>query len=292
MADHALSLQPVTLETIDAWLALSSSVRPGIRERLQASIIDNPGLRRYVWLDHSGPVGGFALEVEAVAATTWRPRVKDGLSDQAAALVLDQSAGRLADLAAAQGARYVETIVKGPDRGQDPWRDALTQSGFEQIAVKCEWTRQAGKALPENAGIDIRACPAEADIVSDLYERSMAGSDDRATVFETGFGEPLGPADLVLIASVDQLDAALCASLHEPGAPQAWIKYVGVADAFRHRGLARCLLVEVLRRLEKAGAQTVRCLIDTENHASIALHRSLGFEKTDQCGACFYRVIG
>ena len=60
-----------------------------------------------------------------------------------------------------------------------------------------------------------------------------------------------------------------------------------VAPAHRRLGLGRSLLTELLRRLERAGADGIRLEVDVRNRAAIALYRSFGFRRTGRL-ADFY----
>lgn len=54
---------------------------------------------------------------------------------------------------------------------------------------------------------------------------------------------------------------------------------VYVAEEFQRRGVARALMVELIRLAREAGMHTMIAGIEAGNTASIALHRQLGFEE-------------
>lgn len=54
---------------------------------------------------------------------------------------------------------------------------------------------------------------------------------------------------------------------------------VYVAEAFQRRGVARALMVELIRLAREAGMHSMIAGIEAGNTASIELHRQLGFEE-------------
>ena len=72
--------------------------------------------------------------------------------------------------------------------------------------------------------------------------------------------------------------------------PRLW--YYGdlsVRPDYRRRGIATQMIRAAMRRLSEMGAKTLRCYVDDDNEASLALHRSLGFAEkpyeTFTCGS-------
>jgi GNAT superfamily N-acetyltransferase len=231
------------------------------------------------------------VELGKVGAAIWKPRVRTRLSDPEELAVYSRCLRSIMYISATQGMHYVESILKDGCGSETIWRAALQQNRFRLVASKCEWTTESRWSLRTGRRVRVRRIPAGASIIATLFRSSIVGSADRTTVYEMRFGEGLGPADLVLVANVGRINAGLCACLHEVGAPEAWIKYVGTVPGFRRHGAARSLLVEALNLLSHAGAKTIKCLIDAQNTSSTALHRKVGFKESNTCGDFYYRTI-
>ena len=291
MTDQALLLERVSRRSVDAWLALGASRSRDAYDAVLADIAENPRRERFVLRDSLGPAGGFAIEFGEAGATTWTPRVRSGLSGQEALQIYGETIHHLVSLGARSGMRYIECTLKDGTTREIAWKSALTRNQFQLVATKCEWVKWCGRPLPSDTRFRIWRAPTESPIVTTLYRHSIMGSRDRTTVYDSRNGSGLGAADLVLIARVGRVDAALCACLHEPGAVEAWIKYVGTVPRFRRSGVARSLLAETIGRLSRTGVKRVRCLIDTRNRPSLALHRALGFEQKGACGDFYYRKL-
>ena len=67
---------------------------------------------------------------------------------------------------------------------------------------------------------------------------------------------------------------------------------IDVDAAARRGGVGRALLAELLERLERAGAGTVRLEVDVRNAGAIAFYRSFGFRRVGRIGraSCRERV--
>ena len=291
MTDQALLLERVSRRSVDAWLALSARRSRDAYDAVLADMAENPRRERFVLRDGSGPVGGFAIEFGETGATTWTPRVKSEISDQEELQVYGETILHLVSLSTRSGMRYIECTLKGSATREIAWSSVLARNQFQLVATKCEWVKWCSRSLPSDTRFPIWQAPTESPIVTTLYRHSIVGSSDRTTVFDSQNGSGLGEADLVLIARVGRDDAALCACLHEPGAVEAWIKYVGTVPRFRRRGVARSLMTESIRRLSRTGVKRIRCLIDMGNRPSLALHRALGFEQKGACGDFYYRKL-
>ncbi|MCI2429785.1 GNAT family N-acetyltransferase [Candidatus Acetothermia bacterium] len=62
------------------------------------------------------------------------------------------------------------------------------------------------------------------------------------------------------------------------GARTGWIKALGVATDFRHRGIGRGLGEALLEEFRRRGVERVRTLVDWHNGELISYFRSLGFD--------------
>ncbi len=63
-------------------------------------------------------------------------------------------------------------------------------------------------------------------------------------------------------------------------ARKAWINRLAVHPDYRRQGIASRLVRECERRLRRQGMDMFAALIDTDNRASVALFRSLGYDVT------------
>jgi ribosomal-protein-alanine N-acetyltransferase len=55
---------------------------------------------------------------------------------------------------------------------------------------------------------------------------------------------------------------------------------IDIAEAHRRRGVGRTLLMEMVQRLEAAGARRIRLEVDLRNPGAIAFYGSMGFRET------------
>ena len=291
MSEQVLLLERISRHSVDDWLALRADLSRDAHDIVVADMAENPRRERFILRDRSGPIGGFVVEFGEIAATTWMPRTRHGLSEQEKVRVYGEAVRHIVSLSGQWGMRYVEcTLMHGTTR-ESAWKESLDLHQFRLLASKCEWVRGDRQTPRSEAHVRVRRVPPQSRLVARLYSSSTIGSGDREIIYESRFGTGLGTADLVLVASVDEVDAGLCACLHEPNAIEAWIKYVGTVPLFRRHGVARSLLAEAVHRLSHAGVKQYRCLIDTYNGPSITLHRGLGFEREGTCGDFYYRAL-
>ena len=291
MTGQALLLERVSRGSVEAWLALSARLGRDAHDAVLADMVENPRRERFVLRDGLGPVGGFVIEFGESGATTWTPRIRSGLSSQEERQVYSEIIPHLVSLSTQSGMCYIECTLKGGSTREIAWGSVLAGNQFQLVATKCEWEKWCGPPMASDTEFRVWRASTESPIVTTLYRQSIVGSSDRTTVYDSSYGSGLGEADLVLVARVGRIDAALCACLHEPGAVEAWIKYIGTVPRFRRRGVARSLLTESIVRLSRIGAKRIRCLIDTRNKPSLALHRALRFEQKGACGDFYYRKL-
>ncbi len=62
---------------------------------------------------------------------------------------------------------------------------------------------------------------------------------------------------------------------------RGWIYKLAVAEEHRRKGIGTKLLTEVTRRLHVAGATIIRCYIENNNTASLALFRKNGYQRME-----------
>ena len=74
--------------------------------------------------------------------------------------------------------------------------------------------------------------------------------------------------------------------LHPDKDVQAWINEVGVAPAFRARGIATRLLGAMIERLRSRGLASVWVATEAGNDAARALYRKVGAEETEGVVMC------
>jgi mycothiol synthase len=90
--------------------------------------------------------------------------------------------------------------------------------------------------------------------------------------------------DLVAVAPGGRLAAFCIGWLNQPRSGDGTvpitgqIEPLGVHEDFQHQGLGRCLLSEVLRRLQQRGAEWVDVETDNYRDAAFALYSSVGFQ--------------
>jgi phosphinothricin acetyltransferase len=130
------------------------------------------------------------------------------------------------------------------------------------------------------------AAPAEAPALAEIYNEGIAG---REATFETRPREPAEVAAWIeeglpfLVAEAEDTgplgfarvsayaDRCVYAGVGEHG--------VYVAAAARGRGVGRALLLELCDAAERAGYYKLTSRVFTTNAASLAVHRSAGFEE-------------
>ena len=292
MPDQFLPVEGVSRHSVDAWLALGASPSRDAQDTVLADMAQNPRRERFILRDRTGPVVGFAIEYGEVGATTWTPRTRLGLGRDEEMQLYGEAIRHIVSLAERSGSRYVECVLKAARTCESVWKKALEHHQFRMMGSKCEWVKEDDPIPHPRARVRVRAVSPHSPLVSALYHCSTDGSGDRTTVYESRFGTGLGTADLVLVAELDRCDAGLCACLHEPGAMEAWLKYIGTVPQLRRNGVAGSLLAEAFARLSHSGATQIGCLVDPCNKPSVALHRSLGFKRVGAYGDFFYRQLG
>jgi L-amino acid N-acyltransferase YncA len=129
------------------------------------------------------------------------------------------------------------------------------------------------------------ATPADADAIAIIYNQ---GIEDHVATFETRFRTP---ADIhawfgsrypvVVVEENREVLAFAAASSYRPRACYSGIAEVSiyVARAHRRRGAGRLALKELMRAAERAGFWKLLSRVFTDNTASRALIRSLGFRE-------------
>jgi ribosomal protein S18 acetylase RimI-like enzyme len=75
-----------------------------------------------------------------------------------------------------------------------------------------------------------------------------------------------------------ELAGFLAGFLSQTHAGEAYIHFVGVAPAFRRRGVGGLLYERFFAAARKHGRSVVRCVTAPINERSIAFHRALGFD--------------
>ncbi len=89
--------------------------------------------------------------------------------------------------------------------------------------------------------------------------------------------------DIPLIGAVDESGRLLGYATYGPFRPQSGFRQtvehsVYIAQEARGRGIGRSLLVELIQRARVRPVHVMVGTIDSENQASVQLHRSLGFQ--------------
>ncbi|MDP9572177.1 UNVERIFIED_ORG: GNAT superfamily N-acetyltransferase [Agrobacterium larrymoorei] len=292
MSEQSLILKQLSSDLLDAWLSISASPTAEARDRLLADMSENLRRQRFLVFGDGEPVATFAVDFGEIGGTTWKPRIKSGLPEDKAREVFSIALHTVTSASVAEGLRYVETSIRGGRDLSTSWRQALRASGFRNVASKREWTVRDTSYPHVERGIKVRrARTAEASVLASLFRATVIDSADRTSVYEVKMGEPIGDADAIFVANVERNLAGICVCLHEAGTPDAWIKYVGTAPAFRRRGVARSLLQEAFHQLSFAGVRRFHSLIDIRNRSSTSLHRALGFGPSSAFGDFYYKDL-
>lgn len=132
-------------------------------------------------------------------------------------------------------------------------------------------------ALPEDASwmLEIYS-PVVRDTAVSFEDVPPTLEEFRARIERTGKNFPW------LVCTVDGLPAGYAyASSHRARAAYAWSveTSVYIAEEFRGRGVGRKLYTELLDLLKRGGLRNVYGVITLPNPASVALHKSFGFQE-------------
>ena len=290
-----LSVLTVSAKTLHIWFELSPPRNADATERLRAEVEQRADRTRLILSDEHGlAIAGCVVERNPPGAITWTPRVRADLSKACQQRALAQLATYIVKMCAHEGLRYLECTLKSNGDTERAWRAAMLAAGFEFVAKKCRYTRALApdshfKVSDLTPGLAVTD-PTDPR-VERLYEATLGGSADRSARFEARHGSGLGLTDLVFFAERDGSPVGLCALEHQAGAKRGWIKYVGTTPLSRRTGIATVLVAAALTRLATSGAEAADCLINEENYASIALHASLGFLPTSECGDSYYASL-
>ena len=84
---------------------------------------------------------------------------------------------------------------------------------------------------------------------------------------------------IFLIAEVDSKIVGTVLGTHD--GRKGWLNRVAVVKKFRRQGIARKLVTEAERRLDKLGFEVIACLIEGDNTTSMKFFKQLGYEKSD-----------
>lgn len=294
---HVIALGP---ETAALWFALdppSEAIAPALEHMRQvlAGGPLNPCMLAVVLMDDQ-PVARFqAVLDEAGRLGVWAPQFRDGLEPAAQGRCADAFLRQcLAHADRRTGMLYAETEL--PEAALPAWRAALERHGFARVGSYRLYDRPLSEApmAPEAPAITWRPVDALADAeVAALLAAIRGESHDQIHRLAPERAEvqlhrlktiPLLEPDHSRwrIAFLEGSPAGLIFSSLESeayGTPgQGWIVEIGVAPAFRQRGLSKILLRRGLKDLHERGARAVRARIDEGNIPSIRLHGGAGFQ--------------
>ncbi|GAA1081074.1 GNAT family N-acetyltransferase [Tsukamurella spumae] len=137
--------------------------------------------------------------------------------------------------------------------------------------------------------------PAILVIHNDAVENSTAiWSEEKADLAErkAWLAERRGAGFPVLVAIVDGELGGYAS--YGPFRPKTGYRHtvensVYVADGYYRRGIAEALMRALIERAEAADVHVVVAAIEESNHASVALHRKLGFRVTGQMPQVGYK---
>lgn len=164
------------------------------------------------------------------------------------------------------------------------WRSAGYDLTFEELVM--EHTRTAGSPVEAPhwpLGTTLSEWSPAAAASSEVWQaafRERPGFPGWAPAEwierQTGGDDFLPEASL--LARIDGVAAGF--AINGPG----WIGQVGVAPAFRRRGLARALVTELLRRQWARGHELVHLHVNTNNPGAMAAWRGPGFDAVGRRG--------
>jgi mycothiol synthase len=165
------------------------------------------------------------------------------------------------------------------------WRAAGYELTFEELVMEHTLTSGAPAETPRwPAGTTLAEWSSASAVASfEPYEAAFRDRPGfpgftRAEWIERQTGNDLFLPQASLLARIDGVAAGFVIS----GA--AWIGQVGVAPAFRRRGLAAALVTEALARQRALGHDTVYLHVNTNNPGGLATWRGLGFQRVGRRG--------
>ncbi len=127
--------------------------------------------------------------------------------------------------------------------------------------------------------------PAICEIINDAILHSLVIYEEnpRTTDWIEQWISEKHQVDIPLIGAVDDQDRLLGYATYGPFRPQSGFRQtvehsVYMAAEARGRGIGKQLLVELIRLARLRPVHVMVGTIDSENHASLQLHRSLGFQ--------------
>jgi mycothiol synthase len=156
---------------------------------------------------------------------------------------------------------FEELVMEQAGTAQGPAEAPSWPSG----TVLGEWGSEAAAASSEVWHAAFRERPGFPDWTPAEWIERQTGGDDFLP-------------EASLLASIDGVPAGFVISGH------GWIGQVGVAPAFRRRGLAGALVTEALHRQRALGHELVHLHVNTNNPGAMATWHGLGFEPVGRRG--------
>ena len=220
------------------------------------------------------------------AADLFVPRLAIPAPEGTAATLLAGAA----TFAAAAGCDRLQAFVD-PTRTDDA--TTLRAAGFERLAELRTLRRSCATPLTESHAASLALLtlsPETERLFRESNRRSYADSRDAPNArgadadadFDAHRDAPGFRPDLCRLALVDDRPAGLALiAVGEEGGGAAWdVCYLGVAPAFRGRGVGRALLLDRLAAARDAGAATATCTVDAANGPARRLYAAAGFVET------------
>jgi GNAT superfamily N-acetyltransferase len=104
------------------------------------------------------------------------------------------------------------------------------------------------------------------------------GSRQRALLLPRLFFQHFATCSYLIEGDDDRLLGFLVGFVSASQPDVAYIHFVGIDPEFRHAGLGAALYAKFFNDVARLGARTVNCITSPGNDASVAFHRSLGFD--------------
>ncbi|HEY6469510.1 MAG TPA: GNAT family N-acetyltransferase [Candidatus Dormibacteraeota bacterium] len=165
------------------------------------------------------------------------------------------------------------------------WQSAGYDLTFEELVMEHAWTTGSAAEAPRwPVGTALTEwSPAAAVASFEVYENAFRNRPGFPGLTQADWIEHQTDNDLFLteasfLVRIDGVAVGFVISGH------GWIGQVGVAPAFRRRGLAGAMVTEALARLHAVGHELVHLHVNTNNPGAMATWRGLGFEPVGRRG--------
>jgi mycothiol synthase len=188
------------------------------------------------------------------------------------------------DRARELGADHVHVCVHDPE----PWAGLLAKNGFSKIReyLVLRWQGPELDRPEPPDGFKLRGLrPGEEDILTRAQNEAFTGSWGFSpnTTEEVAYRVAMsgtGHDGVILLQRGDDV-AGYCWTriLGPAGRSVGLISMIGVAPAYRGKGLSKPLLLRGMEYMKGKGVRSIKLEVDRENAPAIGLYTSVGFRK-------------